>query len=136
MFLGHIRLHKSQRSCPNKLLNAKSKKGRGRTDGRTNERTNGVTLSLLELLIAANKITFVLGDFNINWINCEASIKESEFLKCGFIQLVKEPTHNQGGIIDHCYISKNVIPSSVLLRQSSVYYTDHDILEVEYTNID
>ena len=45
MFLGHIRLHKSQRSCPNKLLNAKSKKGRGRTDR--------VTFSLLELLITA-----------------------------------------------------------------------------------
>ena len=102
----------------------------------SNKRNQERFFADLKAMVDKNKITFVLGDFNINWINCEASIKESEFLKCGFIQLVKEPAHNQGGIIDHCYISKNVIPSSVLLRQSSVYYTDHDILEVEYTNID
>ena len=52
-------------SCPNKLVNAKSKNHFKRTNGRTdrrtnertneqtNERTNGVTWSLLELLIAA-----------------------------------------------------------------------------------
>ena len=57
MVLDQFRLHKSQRSCPNKLVNAKSKKHfeqtNGQTDGRTDEWTDGVTWSLLELLIAA-----------------------------------------------------------------------------------
>ena len=61
MFLGHFGLHKCQRSCPNKLVNAKSKKGCGRTD----KRTNGVTLSLLELLIAAENL------FNLEAINTD-----------------------------------------------------------------
>ena len=48
-------------SCPNKLVNAKSKnhfeRTNGRTDERTDGRTDGVTWSLLELLIAAKNQT-------------------------------------------------------------------------------
>ena len=87
-------------------------------------------------MVNVQKTTFILGDFNCDLKRYGSSVLSREIIDFGFSQLVKEPTHNQGGIIDHCYISKNVIPSSVLLRQSSVYYTDHDILEVEYTNID
>ena len=47
-----------------------------------------------------------------------------------FNQLVREPTHIQGGLIDHCYMSDNISSSSVSLSQKSVYYTDHDINEL------
>ena len=55
VFLGHFRLHKCQRSCPKKLVNAKSKNHFERTNGQTDGRTDGMTWSLLDLLIAANK---------------------------------------------------------------------------------
>ena len=53
--------------------------------------------------------------------------------KFGFTHLVNEQTHTQGGIIDHCYISKDILQNDVALLQKAVYYTKHEILEVQYS---
>ena len=85
-------------------------------------------------MVNINKTTFILGDFNLN-ISCdETSVLYKNMSNSGFSQIVKEPTHNQGGIIDHCYVSKNVLVNNLKLIQKSVFYTDHDILEVNYKN--
>ena len=88
--------------------------------------------SVLMSMVNVQKITFILGDFNLNSSGNESSVLSKVMLDFGFSQLVKEPTHNQGGIIDHCYLSNNILPNDVKLTQKPVYYTDHDILEVQY----
>ena len=81
-------------------------------------------------MVNVQKTTLIFGDFNLR--SDELSVLSREMTDFGFGQLVKEPTHNQGGIIDHCYTSKNVLPNNVNLSQKAVYYSDHDLLEVQY----
>ena len=87
-------------------------------------------LTDLRTLLCTNKNTLILGDFNF-----DASSQNKNFLLRGlenwnFKQLIQDPTHVQGGVIDHCYISNDVPICSISLYQKSVYYTDHDIIEV------
>ena len=53
-----------------------------------------------------------------------------ELSKFGFIQIIGEPTHIEGGVIDRCHVSGNSLIQRLELSQKSVYYTDHDIIEV------
>ena len=50
--------------------------------------------------------------------------------KLEFQTLVQNPTHIQGEIIDHCYISNMFPMDSLVVSQKSVYYTDHDIIRI------
>ena len=88
--------------------------------------------SVLMSMVNIQKITFILGDFNFNSSGNESSVLIKVMSDFGFSQLVKEPINNQGGIIDHCYLSNIILPNDVKLTQKPVYYTDHDILEVQY----
>ena len=72
-----------------------------------------------------------MGDFNFDALSSEKNIILRELENWGFRQLVQEPTHIEGGIIDHCYISETIKSESVILSQKSVYYTDHDIIPVK-----
>ena len=62
--------------------------------------------SVLIGMVSIHKFTFILGDFNLNLSGSESSVLSASGVMSdfGFNQLVEEPTHNQGGIIDHCYI--------------------------------
>ena len=76
------------------------------------------------------KKTIILGDFN-----CSALVKEDNaivrsFENSGFIQVVQKPTHIQGGVIDHIYVSHHIAPKLLKLTQKPVYYTDHDVMEL------
>ena len=82
----------------------------------------------LNTLIKVNRKTFILGDFNFDAL--EANLILNELHNWDFIQLVKEPTHILGGLIDHCYLSDNINPETVIVSQKSVYYTDHDVTKV------
>ena len=81
--------------------------------------------SVLMSMVNIQKITF-------NSSGNESSVLIKVMSDFGFSQLVKEPINNQGGIIDHCYLSNNILPNDEKLTQKPVYYTDHDILEVQY----
>ena len=89
--------------------------------------------SLINIINSKNK-TFIIGDFNLNAIDDRSNMISKELSKLGFRQLVQEPTHIQGGLIDHCYVSHNILPTNVRINQKSVYYTDHDMIEILYTN--
>ena len=87
-------------------------------------------LSDLRRLIFRGRKTFILGDYNFNALCPKQNYILRELENWNFIQLVREPTHIQGGLIDHCYMSDNISSSSVILSQKSVYYNDHDINEL------
>ena len=44
-----------------------------------------------------------------------------------FKQLVEYPSHIEGNIIDHIYISDKVDPKLVVVDQHPVFYSDHDL---------
>ena len=70
---------------------------------------------------------FVLGDFNFNALSSERNLILRELENLNFRKIVEFPTHILGGLIDHCYLSDNISPESVYFLQKSVYYTDHDV---------
>ena len=82
----------------------------------------------LRKLLEKNRTTFILGDFNSNVYKQSSISKEVEQL--GFQQAIKLPTHIQGGLIDHCYVSTDVNSENFTINQKSVYFTDHDIIEL------
>ena len=80
----------------------------------------------LRYLIKSTKPNIVLGDFNFNYQNdLPISLLMQRF---NFEQLLGEPTHIRGGLIDDVYASKDISVFSHLKAQVvSVYYSDHDI---------
>ena len=55
-----------------------------------------------------------------------------------FLQIVKKPTHDGGGTIDHIYINQCLQEKKPFHSQRSVYYSDHDVLvlHVPISNVD
>ena len=65
---------------------------------------------------------FVIGDFNYQ--ASEENMLSTFLHSKGLMQIVKRPTHVDGGIIDHCYVPsewKNTINAEYFFT----YYTDH-----------
>ena len=92
-------------------------------------------LSDIRTLIFTKKKTLILGDFNFNALCQDQNYILRELENWNFKQLIQNPTHIQGGVIDHCYISRNLPLSSIFFPQESVYYTDHDIIEIKITQM-
>ena len=67
-----------------------------------------------------------MGDFNID------SFTENNrillWLKAqNLVQVVQRPTHIEGGLIDHVWITRDLIPR-VKVRQKGVFFSDHDMV--------
>ena len=90
-------------------------------------------LNDLHSLLNIKRQTFILGDFNFDALLPEKNLILKELQNWNFKQIVEKATHIKGGLIDHCYISDNINPLSVIVNQKSVYYTDHDIIPVFVT---
>ena len=86
-------------------------------------------LNDLQSLLEMERKTFILGDFNSNAYQQNSISKKVEEL--GFYQVINFPTHILGGLIDHCYVSTNVESESFIINQKSVYFTDHDVIELK-----
>ena len=70
------------------------------------------------------KKTLILGDFNCSaLVNADNAIVRS-IENSGFIQAVQKPTHIQGGLIDHIYVSHHIATELLQVTQKAVYYTD------------
>ena len=87
-------------------------------------------LTDLKTLLSIDKKTFILGDFNFNAVCPDQNFILRELENWKFKQLIQNPTHIQGGVIDRCYISNTFPLGSVSVSQKPVYYTDHDIIKV------
>ena len=75
------------------------------------------------------KKTIITGDFNTN---SETSVISQELKSWNYKQLITSPTHRDGNIIDHCYISDNIRVDSINIKQTPVYYTDHDKIQIHF----
>ena len=78
--------------------------------------------------------TLILGDFNCNAVCPNQNFILRMLENWNFKQLIQNPTHIQGGVIDHCYITNTFPIDTVSVSQKPVYYTDHDIIKVTMKN--
>ena len=98
---------------------------------RSQEGNENILIQQLNCLIKHGKTTLVGGDFNICALanpnnNITQSLKE-----IGFKQLVRKPTHVQGGLIDHIYLIEGTGEKiSYTLEVLPAYYSDHDGLGI------
>ena len=54
--------------------------------------------------------------------------------KLGFTQLVTQPTHDRGGLLDHVWVTADLVDKA-RVNQSAVYFSDHDILTIHLSNM-
>ena len=78
-------------------------------------------------MIDLTRICIISGDFNLNYLTESSNIIIKELHRLCFKQMMDEPTHMQGGIIDHLYIYCPPFYKNVLIKSSliSAFYTDH-----------
>ena len=80
-------------------------------------------ISDLGKLAAGKKPCFLVGDFNINFLEESHHPIIKKILSCGFRQIVDSPTHSAGGLLDHAYV-KN-IPFEPKAAINFPFYSDH-----------
>ena len=81
----------------------------------------------LKSLVQNSNACYIVGDFNINFIEINHAISKWLHLQ-GFEQLVLSPTHENGSLLDHAYI-KCELNHQVLLHWP--YYSDHAAIRIE-----
>ena len=79
-------------------------------------------------LAGAARPTFIVGDFNINFLNKPQDAILKKILSTGFKQIVSQPTHLEGGLLDHIYFKRLPFEPKVIVNFP--YYSDHGALSV------
>ena len=78
-------------------------------------------------------IDIIMGDFNINFLDTTAFAPLIDTLHL-YEQIVTEPTHLDGGLIDHVHIRKNLLINiDISTMVCNVYFTDHDSVKFSLT---
>ena len=86
-------------------------------------------------MINPKKTTLIVGDINI----CYRENFQNRFIqgpiKLGFKQMIEEPIHIYGRIIDHVYILDPKGSTELIIERYSPYYSDHDGLCITISNM-
>ena len=75
----------------------------------------------------------MLGDFNNNAF-CTDSHTSLKHILSDYNILVFEPTHLDGGLLDHVYVSNSFcvnIATTVVIK--NIYFSDHDAVKLQIT---
>ena len=78
----------------------------------------------------ARKIDILLGDFNIDAFDSDASAKLHDIVSY-YRLVVKEPTHLDGALLDHVYLYKLFPSKNVNAVVKNVYFSDHDAVKLQ-----
>ena len=82
-------------------------------------------------LISSGKQTLIVGDFNMCY-NADFSHRLFESLRFqGFKQIVKNPTHIEGRLIDLVFINDLGPDITYQVNQQAQFFTDHDLIEIK-----
>ena len=85
----------------------------------------------LEQMMDNNLPQMIVGDFNFE---PRSTNSLTTFLKkCGLCQIVECPTHKDGKILDHLYITES-LKSTIEVDVQFKYFTDHAALQIKYKN--
>ena len=81
-------------------------------------------------LISSGKQTLIVGDFNLCYFS-DYKHQLFEALRVqGFKQIVKNPTHMEGRLIDLVFINNLDLDITYQVQQQAQFFTDHDLIEV------
>lgn len=79
----------------------------------------------VQYLSIANEVDFIMGDFNL-----KPNVQLDRILS-EYNQLVTEPTHIAGSMLDHAYVKKSFLSKyDVKLFVKSVFFTDHEAIDI------
>ena len=85
-------------------------------------------LDELTKLIDQRRTTLIVGDFNLCYYENQRNRLVQGLIGLGFNQLVHQPTHIRGRIIDHAYFKDLTNQIQLTIERHTPYYTDHDAL--------
>ena len=101
---------------------------------RSQECNTRVFQDKLEYVVDLSRPTIVCGDTNID-ISKDRGRAFIEFMESlGLTQLVTQPTHARGGLLDHVWVTAD-LKDKVNVKQTAVYFSDHTILTIEISNM-
>ena len=89
-----------------------------------------VFLDQLIYFTNARKIDILLGDFNIDAFDSDASAKLHDIVSY-YRLVVKEPTHLDGALLDHVYLHKLFPSKNVNAVVKNVYFSGHDAVKLQ-----
>ena len=81
--------------------------------------------AILDTLIKREKPILILGDFNFCFLEHSSNLTRTFLYQNNFQQLVKEPTHIEGNLLDHAYVLDSREVNKYTAVVHSKYYTDH-----------
>ena len=81
-------------------------------------------------ILDTRKDILILGDFNICYAMDSLNEVFTTLRSLGFCQLVKHPTHIEGGLIDLVFVFSTNPMNAYEVRQQAQFFTDHDVVEV------
>ena len=84
----------------------------------------------LEKLIEREKPLLVIGDFNFCFLDDSTNLTKRYLNENFFSQLVNEPTHIEGNLIDQAHVRDTKGVNKYSIELHSKYYTDHKGLAV------
>ena len=79
-------------------------------------------------LAGAARPCFIIGDFNVNFLQDPKDMIITKIQSCSFKQIVQSPTHKEGGLLDHAYMKRLSWEPEVHLKFP--YYTDHAAISI------
>ena len=86
---------------------------------------------VLEEWIDNERSVAILGD--VNWQYDTETTAMGKYLQnvLKFSQLVNDPTHDSGHILDHIYVNEKLWLENPTFAQTAVNYSDHDIIQLK-----
>ena len=101
---------------------------------RSNIGNSSQLLKDLKILINHEKSTLIVGDFNACYNENFSNPLIKGILSMNFKQLVQQPTHIRGRLIDHAYILNPKNDHEIFTERYSPYFTDHDAICITLRN--
>ena len=87
----------------------------------------------VEEFIRTSHVCKILGDFNINVLRKPVTKLSSSLTN--FIQIIKEPAHLSGSLIDHVYIHQDLLGNvNAEVKNFDFYFSDHDTIQISLTD--
>ena len=72
--------------------------------------------------------TLIVGDFNLCYDENHHNPLIQGLIQVGFRQLIQDPTHLRGRVIDHAYIRDPDKITKIFVERYSPYNSDHDAI--------
>ena len=82
----------------------------------------------IKKLLNIDRTTIIGGDINICFNKDRNNMLTKNLLSLGFSQLMKNPSHIDGGLIDHLYFRKIGEEWNITFETYGKYYSDHDAI--------